>query len=130
MKTHLHLHFVKLIFLSILCGFIITILNPVKAQTCDPTVPSFNVNLIGNPNGTWISPPIVRNGNCCGTSNPDRCIQFIVTLDPAAQGILFSVYSGAMPPSALFYQVNCGPPTPVGTPLCLNGTGPHIITFC
>lgn len=130
MKTHLHLHLVKSIILSVVSGFLIAVSNPVKAQICDPTVPSFNVNLTGNPNGTWISPPVLRAGNCCGTSNPDRCIQFVVTLDPAAQGILFSVYSGAMPPGALFYQVNCGPPTSVGTPLCLNGPGPHVITFC
>lgn len=130
MKTDLHLHLVKSALILFLSGLLIAISNPLSAQICNPTVPSFNVNLTGNPNGTWISPLVVRAGNCCGTSNPDRCIQFNVTLDPAAQGILFSVYSGAMPPGALFYQVNCGPPTPVGTPLCLNGPGPHIITFC
>ena len=30
----------------------------------------------------------------------------------------------------MFYQLNCGSPTAVGAPLCLNGTGPHVITFC
>ncbi|MFN4233460.1 MAG: PKD domain-containing protein [Bacteroidia bacterium] len=130
MKTYLSFPTVKSSVLFILSKFLITFSNPVSAQICDPSVPIYNVNLTGNPNGTWISPSVARNGNCCGTNNPDKCIQFNVILDPAAQGILFSVYSGAMPPGALFYQVNCGPPTPVGTPLCLNGQGPHIITFC
>lgn len=130
MKTHILQRLVKSIIISIISGFFVALSNFLNAQICDPIVPTYNVNLTGNPNGTWISPPVVRAGNCCGTSNPDRCVQFVVSLDPAAQGILFSVYSGAMPPGALFYQINCGPPTPVGTPLCLNGPGPHVITFC
>jgi large repetitive protein len=97
---------------------------------CDPAVPTFTVNLTGNPSATWISPFVVRNGNCCGTTAPDRCVRFDITLDPNAMGINFNIFSGAMPPGALFYQVNCGPPTPVGQPICLNGPGPHTITFC
>ena len=102
------------------------------AQICDPTVPTFNVDLTGNPSGTWVSPPTVRVDKCCppGGAGSDRCVQFVVTLDPAAQGINFTVCSGALPPGALFYQVNCGTPTPVGTVLCLSGVGPHVITFC
>jgi len=107
--------------------------SSLHAQTspyCDPSVPTFTVNLTGQPTGSWVSPFVQRLDHCCGVTNPDQCVQFIVTLDPAATGILFDVFSGAMPPGALFYQVNCSPPTPVGEPICLNGVGPHYITFC
>ena len=62
----------------------------------------------------------------------NNCVQFVVTLDPNAEGLLFSIPGGcgAAPSGSLFYQVNCGPLTTVGTPLCLSGPGPHIITFC
>lgn len=97
---------------------------------CGPNVPTFTVNLTGNPGGTWISPNVIRNDNCCGTTAPNRCVEFIITLDPNAQGIAFSIASGAVPGGALFYQINCGPPQAVGAPICLSGVGPHILTFC
>src|SRR5688572_3062422 len=83
---------------------------------CDPTVPSFVVDLSGSPTLSWLSPPVVREGNCCGTVSPDVCIEFIITLHPAANGIIFDIASGAVPPGGMFYQVDCGPPTPVGSP--------------
>ena len=104
--------------------------NFVYSQICDPTTPVFNVNLAGQPNGTWISPSINRDGYCCGVTGSDKCIEFIITLDSAANGINFNIASGAVPPGALFYQVNCGPPIAVGQPICLNGPGPHLLTFC
>jgi large repetitive protein len=98
---------------------------------CDPITPFFVCNLSGNPGGTWVSaPPVQRDGNCCGTTAPDKCIEFEITLDSQAVGINFTIASGAMPPGALFYQVNCGPPVSVGTPLCLSGPGPYTLTFC
>ncbi|MDF2437336.1 MAG: hypothetical protein K0Q95_1712 [Bacteroidota bacterium] len=97
---------------------------------CDPTVPVFNVNLTGNPSGSWTSPYVQRNGNCCGTVAPDKCLNFIITLDPAAVGISFNIIAGAIPGGALFYQINCGPPTALGSPICLSGPGPHLLTFC
>jgi gliding motility-associated-like protein len=102
----------------------------VRAQGCDPVTPVFNVDMTGQPNGTWISPVTQRDGHCCTASGADRCIDFIVTLDPAAHGIIFNIASGAVPPGALYYQVNCGPPVPVGNVICLSGVGPHMITFC
>jgi gliding motility-associated-like protein len=45
-------------------------------------------------------------------------------------GINFGISSGAIPPGAIFYQINCGPPIAIGTPICLSGAGPHILTFC
>ncbi|MDT8411880.1 MAG: PKD domain-containing protein [Vicingaceae bacterium] len=103
--------------------------NHAMAQ-CNAGVPTFNVNLTGNPDSVWASPFVVRNDNCCGTSNPDKCVQFIVTLDPLAAGISFNIIGGAVPPGALFYQINCGPPQVMGEPICLSGVGPHVITFC
>lgn len=98
---------------------------------CNGT-PTFNVNLTGNPAGTWTSNPEQRAGDCCNPGGDNNCVQFTVTLDPLAEGIIFSVPDGcgASPSGALFYQVDCGPLTSVGSPLCLNGTGPFVITFC
>lgn len=100
------------------------------AQDCTPDVPVMEVNLSGNPSATFISPSIVRAGNCCGTTAPDRCIAFNITLNEGAQGIIFDICAGAVPPGALFYQIGCGPPVPVGNMICLDGTGPHYLTFC
>jgi gliding motility-associated-like protein len=97
---------------------------------CGPTTPTFTVDLTGNPSGTYISPTVVRNDNCCGTTAPDKCVKFIITLDPAAAGINFSIASGAIPPGALFYQIGCGPQVQVGSAICLSGPGPHVLTFC
>ncbi len=118
----------KYLFFILFIGltFIETRLN---AQ-CNAGVPSFTVDLSYNPNATWISPDTIRNDFCCGASSPDKCVEFVVTLHPDAEGIIFDIYSGAVPPGALFYQVDCGPPTMVGEPLCLSGAGPHNITFC
>jgi large repetitive protein len=104
--------------------------QPLRAQLCDPSTPVINVNLSGNPMGIWISPPVTRDGLCCNASSPDVCVEFVITLDPAAIGITFNIASGAIPPGALYYLVNCGPPVEVGQPICLNGAGPHHLTFC
>jgi len=115
--------------------FVLSILSistdKLYSQTgCGPNVPSLNVDLSSNPNGAWISPDTLRSGLCCGAVSPDRCIEFNVLLHPNAVGIIFTIFSGAIPPGALYYQLNCGTPTPIGTVLCLNGPGPHLITFC
>jgi gliding motility-associated-like protein len=106
--------------------------NFVQAQlpSCDPTVPFFEVDLTGSPDGFWESPSHIRRDNCCGTSSPDRCTSFEVTLDPGAAMINLEIVSGAVPPGALFYQIDCGPQIPVGQPICITGVGPHRITFC
>ncbi len=97
---------------------------------CDGNVPNLIVDLSSSPTATYLSPPVIRNGYCCGVSGNDRCLRFEITLHPDAQGINFDVCAGAMPSGSLFYQINCGPQTPIGTPICLNGPGPHILTFC
>lgn len=106
--------------------------NLAEAQlaSCDPTVPFFEVDLTGQPDGSWESPDHVRRDNCCGTTSPDRCTSYEVTLDPGAAMINLEIASGAMPPGALFYQIDCGPEIPVGEAICISGVGPHRITFC
>ncbi|MDX2360897.1 MAG: PKD domain-containing protein [Crocinitomicaceae bacterium] len=100
------------------------------AQYCDSLVPSFTVDLTAAPNMGWTSLPIVRDGNCCGSTAPDNCLEFIITLHPSTIAVNFNIASGAVPPGALFYQIDCGPITAVGSPICLNGPGPHHLTFC
>ncbi|ASS48080.1 MAG: hypothetical protein CHH17_04870 [Candidatus Fluviicola riflensis] len=97
---------------------------------CDPTTPTFNVDLTASPFMSWTSPLIDRLDNCCGTTAPDKCIEFVITLHPDAASVVFTIASGAIPPGALFYQIDCGPITPVGTPICLTGVGPFHLTFC
>jgi hypothetical protein len=101
-----------------------------NAQYCNTGVPTFTVDLSSNPNTQWISPVVQRNDYCCGTSNPDKCVEFVITLNPQAQGIVFDIYSGSIPTGSMFYQVDCGPASAVGQPICLSGAGPHHITFC
>jgi gliding motility-associated-like protein len=116
-------------FLFIACLF--GLQNVLLSQTyCGPATPTYTVDLTGQPNGNWISPVITRDDTCCGSTSPDKCLQFIITLDPAAQGISFNLYSGAVPPGAMFYQINCGALITVGSPICLSGAGPHYLTFC
>jgi large repetitive protein len=97
---------------------------------CGGAVPVFTANLAGVPDSVWTSPSVIRNDNCCGTTAPDVCVKFIITLDSSAVAINFNIISGAVPGGALFYQINCGTPQALGTPICLNGPGPHILTFC
>ncbi|MES2395148.1 MAG: PKD domain-containing protein [Bacteroidota bacterium] len=97
---------------------------------CGPGVPAFNVDLTGVPDSIWTSPSVLREDNCCGTIAPDKCVKFVITLDPDAEAINFNIIAGAVPGGALFYQINCGPETALGQPICLNGVGPHVLTFC
>ncbi|HET7818692.1 MAG TPA: hypothetical protein VFL70_05250, partial [Bacteroidia bacterium] len=120
---------VKLLLLSV----VLFIWRTTYSQ-CGPNTPTFNINLTGKPDSVWKSPSISRNDNCCGTSAPNKCIKFIITLDPKAQGISFDIPEGvgcgAKPGGALFFQIGCGPPQPIGAPICLVGVGPHVLTFC
>ena len=117
----------RLKLLSVLFTFFLPLCS--YAQ-CGPGTPTFIVNLTGNPSAVWTSPNINRNDNCCGTTPPDRCIKFEITLDPAAVGVSFNIISGAIPAGALYYQIGCGPPQLVGQPICLSGPFPVILTFC
>jgi gliding motility-associated-like protein len=135
-----HHYLVKKPMQKILCrtfplGFILLLLvlflsnNTANAQ-CGANVPTFTVNLTGSPDSVWQSPPVIREDNCCSTVSPDRCVQFIITLDSAAVAINFEITGGAIPPGSLFYQINCGTQITAGQSVCITGIGPHIVTFC
>lgn len=115
---------------KIVLMFILFIANFSSAQSCDPETPFFQADLSAAPNATWTSPLSNRAGNCCGTTAPDVCVEFEIILHPDALSINFEISSGAVPPGALFYQIDCGPAIPVGEPICLDGAGPHNLTFC
>ncbi len=106
-------------------------LSTINAQSsnCDATVPTMFANLSGNNDSVWISPLINRLGRCCGTSNPDVCLRFIITLDTDVAGIQFNIASGAIPGGSMFYQIDCGPQVAVGSPICMT-SGTHELTFC
>ncbi len=101
---------------------------------CDVDTPFFVVDLSASPTMQWISPAVVRDGECCGGgANQVNCIEFAIILNPNAIGINFAVASGANPGGALFYQVNCnGIPVSSGFDpvVCLDGPGPHYISYC
>ncbi len=122
---------VRTIYAVLVCMFVTV---KVHSQVyCTGDTPFFSVDLTGNPSGTWISPAVQRDGSCCGGgANQVNCIEMMITLDPSAIGINFSVFSGANPGGALYYQVNCqGAPISTGTGvICLNGPGPHYISYC
>lgn len=101
-----------------------------QSGLCDPNTPFYVVDLSTQVNGSFVTPQDRRVGNCCGTSAPDRCVEFEITLHPNALGISFDIYSGAVPTGSMFYQINCGPPIAVGQAVCLQGVGPHTVTFC
>lgn len=112
---------------------LLTIASSVYGQSglCTGETPFYEVDLVGNPGGTWISePPTARAGSCCGSEWPERCIEFEIMLDSATVAINFEIASGAVPPGAMYYKLGCGPETPVGEPICVDGPGPHVLTFC
>jgi hypothetical protein len=122
----------KRLTLLLRCFVFFVLIRPafISAQ-CGTLTPSYTVNLVGSPNGTYTSPNTVRADTCCGGIIAGNCVKFTITLDANAMGINFGFASGAVPPGALFYQIGCSNTVyPVGTPVCLNGAGPHILTFC
>lgn len=88
------------------------------------TVPTFDVDLRGNPNGDWTSPPTSRNGSVCADNN---CIQFNVILDARAGQIVVTVDGGS---GGMDYTINCGPKVRVGDEVCAPNSGIFTITFC
>ncbi|MEO7906549.1 MAG: hypothetical protein ABIT06_06225, partial [Saprospiraceae bacterium] len=114
------------------CVQTITVLDISNCSVCQEIVPFYPAILTGDPDSLWISPNHVRDGICCDASGPPppRCTSFNVLLDENAVGLVFDIASGAVPPGALYYQVDCGPLIPVGDIICLAGGEFHTITFC
>ncbi len=112
-----------------LCFIFMISSDRVLAQPCSASTPSFTIDLTGSPSGTWSSPLVSRAGQCCTTVSPHRCIEFIVTLDPAAVGVILRK-NGALAWGSGTVELNCMSPTSWGDVLCLNGVGPHRLTYC
>jgi len=111
----------KLLFLFLSTSLLLSGHLNAQLTSCGPNVPFFQVDLTGQPDGIWESPSHIRRDNCCGTTSPDRCTSFEVTLDAGAAMINLEIISGAVPSGALFYQIDCGPEIPVGEPICITG---------
>ncbi len=91
------------------------------------TAPSFTVDLSAQADTTWTLVNETRGGVCCGSSN---CVTFNVTTNPNTELISFDV-TNPSPSGSAFYQVNCGTPVSIGTPLCIVGLpSPFTITYC
>ncbi|MBL7896353.1 MAG: gliding motility-associated C-terminal domain-containing protein [Bacteroidia bacterium] len=106
-----------------------TVITTHAQSPCMPTVPSFTINLTGNPDSVWYSPNVSRNDQCCTATSPDQCVYFNLTLDPNVAGIQIDMV-GADPAGSLFYDIGCAGAYPGGTVKCISGVGPHQITFC
>jgi gliding motility-associated-like protein len=111
------------------------------AQTpCQVSVPHYCLTDADFTNGVWTSPPlsspnaIVRNGYCCGGASSDRCVNFIFCVTTKICAVDFDIIDGAIPPGALEYKIDCGPPVsflPHSPNFgCVSGIGTHTITFC
>ncbi|MFT4995922.1 MAG: hypothetical protein ACI9BJ_000418, partial [Flavobacteriales bacterium] len=97
---------------------------------CDSTTPVFTIDLTGNPGGFYNIAPLSRVGLCCNATSPNKCIVAFITLDSNSAGLKFEISSGSVPSGALYYQIGCDTPKVVGEFICLNGPGPHVLTFC
>lgn len=78
-----------------------------------------------------ISDAPARSGQTCGVSGQGNvnCIVFNVTLNPKSDQISFDII-GASGLGSASYQVNCGTPANLNTPICLNGITTASISFC
>ena len=130
MKGNAFIRFKRSIYYSISFILLLFFTNRLLAQSpCMTTVPSFTIDLTGNPAGIWSSPNISRNDQCCTATSPNQCIYFNLTLDPNTAGIQIDMI-GADPAGSLFYDIGCTGHFPGGQIKCITGVGPHQITFC
>jgi hypothetical protein len=116
------------------------LLQHAKAQipACDSLVPVFYVDFTNaTSDSTWTSPSVTRDGNCCGTIYPDRCVLFVITTGVSTVGVTVSMCGGPIPSGAVKYQFDCGPllNVNIGTPGCgdtvfISTPGVHYLTYC
>src|SRR5258706_1712564 len=98
------------------------------ATPCGATVPHFCVDFTQV--STFTTPSVARIGNCCGTSSPDRCVNFIICVGPNTAAVRFEICGGNQPPGALNYNIDCGGPLDIRTLGCISTPGLHTISFC
>jgi len=110
---------------ALLCiAIAISFVNRLSAQTC--TAITYNLDFSASVD-TSVVIQSTRNGDCCGGTN---CIRFDLIINPACSYVNFTVQNPAPPGNAAYYQVNCGPQTSLGTPICVVGQTQVSITFC
>jgi hypothetical protein len=111
-----------------------------QIPNCDSLVPTYNVDFTGSNAGTtWTSPTIVRDGSCCGTIAPDRCVDFILITDSQTIGVCVSYCPYVPNPGSLICYIDCNNPFQMGS-MWSNGfcidtgyisiPGIHYVTFC
>jgi gliding motility-associated-like protein len=108
-------------------ALLLFILLASKLAIAQCNAPAFSINLSGAADTTYVLSGQVRGGTCCGSSN---CVTFTVTTHPNSELISFDV-TNPSPSGSAYYQVNCGTPVSIGTPLCIVGLpSPFTITYC
>jgi gliding motility-associated-like protein len=110
---------ILLFFLVAIC-----VCGRIYSQSC--TAITFNIDLSASID-TTVSLQSTRNGDCCSGTN---CIRFNLAINPACSFVNFTVANPAPPGNSAYYQVDCGPQTSLGTPVCIVGKTNVTITFC
>ncbi|MBK5284246.1 MAG: T9SS type A sorting domain-containing protein [Bacteroidia bacterium] len=118
---------------NLLSAVFLLMLSTASAQipNCDMTVPTFNIDFTSaTTDSTWTSPFIVRDGNCCATVPPDRCVDFVITTGVQTVAIVFNICLGPLPSGSINYQMDCGPMIVYGDTAFITTPGIHYLTFC
>ncbi len=132
----------KAYFLSFCClllGFTSTTFAQ-QLPECDATVPFFVIDLSSDPDSTYTTPEIVRQGQCCGGASNQNYVSFYVTLHPDVAMIEIGIVPGYADPGGsgnynivsggdLLTPGACGPDIPGGQTACITGSGPHKVTY-
>lgn len=115
-------------YIKLICVMMVVFMRAdiLVAQSCSSSTPHFTIDMTGVPDSVWMV-DTVRSGQCCSTTNPDKCIHFTVTLDSRAQGVSVNLTGGT---GTTYYDIGCSSSTLVGDTICLSGVGPYEITIC
>lgn len=133
MKNKIKILKMKISIIIVLALILTFLLTESQAQVgpCNASVPTYYIDFSSvTSDSTWVSALVVRNAYCCGTSGSDRCINFVITTGSQVTGLAFNICEGALPPGALSYQVDCGPPINYNDIACITTPGVHYLTFC
>lgn|GEM_PF-1558431 len=106
----------------------ITILSVCECSNCDTIAPTFEIDLLGQPNGDTTIYGAHRAGLCCHANKPDDCISFNVRIDIGSVGVQITV-NGAVP-AAHEWKVDCEDVEINDGIICLPGGTFYLFTFC
>src|SRR6185436_11974608 len=96
-----------------------------EGQCSSCTAITYNFDLSASAD-TSITIQSNRSGDCCSDNN---CIRFNLIVNPACSYVNFTVNNPA-PSGSANYQVNCGPLTSIGVPVCVVGLTNFCISYC